>query len=370
MLTEYTDVTEFKRLMEEKKIKPERVKTYLKTRGIVFTAANAGTFAEQVYTIFLGSKEMSEIADMMQSDANYEKSLMLKARTKRMLPHDEDVIDFFIDEFTRFYTSKTSYQFERPVRDENLNQFSVSLTYDKRLPGKNKLLQTEKRSITYFVRKIDDNEVIIDVRQQSSADTSEALKIIKQISGVDEESTFFLLHINLLSLPPKSSVSFFDKLMKRAFENWRLKTITGVTLKKADSIDDDDDEESISSDDDDTSSNDTLTGINQAALQGQGLQHNEFVKSTLNKGYLISSMRFRYSCKKEAEEFAVIVSCKGEDIKIDIDKTYCEEEGRIYVSPFSKERQHEIILEFQNAANEINNQLCRELSKVQNNLCV
>ena len=358
MFTEYTDVAEFRRLMEEKKIKPERVKAYLKRKGIVFTSSNAGTFAQQAYTIFLGSKEMSEITEMMQSDVNYEKSLMLKAKAKTPLNSNENVIDFFLDEFNRFRS--TTYQFERPIRDDNSDQFSISLTYEKKLPGKNKFLQTEKRTLKFLIRKLDANEVVIDVRQQSSADTSEALKILSQMSGTDEDSVFSLVHIDLLSLPPKSSVAFFEQLMAKTFKNWRLKTITGITLKKADTLDDEDETEI--SDDDNPSSNDTLAGINQAALQGQGLQHNEFVKNTLSKGYLISSMRFRYSCTKEAEEFAVVVSCKGSDIRIDIDKTYCEEDGRIYASPFSKARQDEIILEFQNATNEINTRLRKELS--------
>ncbi|GHV44301.1 hypothetical protein FACS189492_0410 [Clostridia bacterium] len=364
MITEYTDVTEFKRLIEEKKIKPERVKWYLRQKGIIFTASNAATLAQQVYTLFLGCKEMSEITDMYQSDANYEKSLMLKAKINTPLNTEEDILDFFVDEINRFRNTQSiinsaNYEIEQPVRDVNSEQISVRFAYEKRLPGKNRLLQTKKRTMQFHIRKINDDQVAIDVRQQSASDTSEALRFLDKIVGTTEESAFSLMHINLLSFPTKSNVAFFDSIMNHDFADWRLKTITGITLKKTDS-EEDDDETEIS--DDSATQEGTLAGINQAALQGQGLWHNEFVKNTLTQGYVISSMRFRYTCTKGAEEFAVLISCKGEDLRIDIDKTYCEEDGRIYIQPFSKARQNEIILEFQTAANDINTELRNELA--------
>jgi len=362
MIMEYTDVTEFKRLIEEKKIKHERVKSYLKKRGILFTATNSEVFAKQIYTIFLGCKEMSDITEMFQGESNFEKSLMLKAKPKDDLPSDTNLIDFFVDEISRFRSMPSAYSIEQPIRNENSDQISVYFSYEKRSPGKNKLLQTERRNLKFSVRKISNEEVAIDIRQQSSTDSSEAIKLLSKIAGLSEESTFSLIHVNLLSLPPKSSVDFFDRLMKKPFSQWKLKTITGLTLKKVDSsdADDDDDETEIIEDEGGTPVG-TLAGISQAALQGSGLQHNQFVKNTLAQGYVISSMRFRYAYKRESTEFAVVVSCKGSDLRIDIDKTYAEENGQMYVTPFPKSQQDEIILEFQNISNAIYAELRNEL---------
>ena len=46
MITEYIDCCELKRLIEEKKIKLITLKTYLKKRGLIFTASNAQDLAE------------------------------------------------------------------------------------------------------------------------------------------------------------------------------------------------------------------------------------------------------------------------------------------------------------------------------------
>ena len=41
MLTEYTDCSEFMRLIVDQKIKPSAVKRFLGKKGIVFTSTNA-----------------------------------------------------------------------------------------------------------------------------------------------------------------------------------------------------------------------------------------------------------------------------------------------------------------------------------------
>lgn len=76
MVTEYTDCAELMRLITEQKIKPAAIKSYLSKQGIIFTSINAQTFAEDVYTIFLGGQEMTNITQMIVSDGNYEKSTL------------------------------------------------------------------------------------------------------------------------------------------------------------------------------------------------------------------------------------------------------------------------------------------------------
>lgn len=372
MATEYTDVAEFKRLIEERKIKPERVRSYLKTKGMIFTSANAEAFAKHLYTVFLGSREMTEITEMFQSDSSYEKSLLLKAKANEELEPESTIIDFFAGEIARFRNSNSAYSVEQPMRSEDARQLTFYTSYVKKSPGKNKLLQSDRRTLRINMREISADEVVIDIRQQSSSDATEALKLLKLIEGKPDESAFSLIYVNLLSLPPKSSVAFFERLRNTKFEGWKLKTITGITLKRSNSASDesenDEDEEDVLGEED-IVSEEALAGINQAALSGSGLHHNQFVKDTLAQGYVISSMRFRYACKLN-EEFAVAISVKGKNLRIDIDKTYVEEKGRMLDSPFPKTRQDEIILAFQNASNSIctdlRNQILEGLEALEN----
>lgn len=352
MITEYVDCAELKRLIEDKKLKPATLKYYLRKKGIIFTASNAEQFAEQVYTIFLGAEEISDIRDMMANETNYEKSLVMNLTLKR--DSKEDIVDVLMDEMNKQRSVKSEdYILEQPVRTED--GAYIHLCYTRKLPGRNKLLEYEKRFLRLNIRKISQNEVVVDVRQQSSIDSKNAIKFIEKVSKSEE--LLNLRHINLERLSNKNKVEFFDRIAEYAFDMWQLKTITGITVKQG--VFDEDDEEGDLLIDENVESS-TLSGISQAVLNGSGLRSNEFVQESINKGYYISAMRYRYEHKVDTTEFAVILSFKNQDLRVDIDKTYLEDEGRIYVQPFVKSEQNDIVVSFQNAAYKIFGELLEE----------
>lgn len=352
MVTEYVDCAELKRLIEDKKLKPATLKYYLRQKGIVFTANNAEQFAEQVYTIFLGAGEISEIRDMMANETNYEKSMVINLVLKQ--DSEEDIIDVLMDELNNQKSMKSEdYNLEQPVRTED--GAYINLYYTRKLPGRNRLLEYEKRFLRLNVRKISQHEVVVDIRQQSSIDSKNAIKFVEQVSKT--ESLLNLKHINLELLSSRNKAEFFDRIAAYEFKLWRLKTITGITVKQG-IIDEDEEENDLLIDENDESS--TLSGISQAVLNGSGLRSNEFVQESINKGYYISAMRYRYEHKTDMTEFAVILRFQNQDLRVDIDKTYLEDEGRIYVQPFVKSEQNDIVVHFQNAAYQVFEKLLEE----------
>ncbi len=352
MITEYVDCTELKRLIEDKKLKPATLKYYLRRKGIIFTASNAKEFAEQVYTIFLGAGEMSEIRDMLSNDGNYEKSLVMNLSMK--LDSDEDIIDILIDEMSKQKSIKSEeYFIEQPTKTEN--GAYVQFSYMRKLPGRNKLLEKERRYLRLNIRKVSDTEVVVDVRQQSAIDSKNAVGFIEKIAKADEGIK--LKHINLEMLSNKNKVEFFDRIAAYTFKLWQLKTITGITVKQGLSDEDDEDEEVVVEENEGAS---TLTGISQAVLNGNGLRSNEFVQESIEKGYYITAMKYRYEHRMDMTEFAVVLSFKNKDLRVDIDKTYYEDDGKIYVQPLIKSEQDEIIVEFQDVAYRVFNELINE----------
>lgn len=352
MITEYVDCTELKRLIEDKKLKPATLKYYLRRKGIIFTASNAKEFAEQVYTIFLGAGEMSEIRDMLSNDGNYEKSLVMNLSMK--LDSDEDIIDILIDEMSKQKSIKSEeYFIEQPTKTEN--GAYVQFSYMRKLPGRNKLLEKERRYLRLNIRKVSDTEVVVDVRQQSAIDSKNAVGFIEKIAKADEGIK--LKHINLEMLSNKNKVEFFDRIAAYTFKLWQLKTITGITVKQGLSDEDDEDDEVVVEENEGAS---TLTGISQAVLNGNGLRSNEFVQESIEKGYYITAMKYRYEHRMDMTEFAVVLSFKNKDLRVDIDKTYYEDDGKIYVQPLIKSEQDEIIVEFQDVAYRVFNELINE----------
>lgn len=352
MVTEYVDCAELRRLIEDKKLKPAALKYYLRKKGIVFTASNVKEFAEQVYTIFLGAGEVSELRDMMVNDGNYEKSLVMNLSMKTK--PKEDIIDVLIDEMSKQKSVKSEdYFIEQPIKTED--GAYVQFSYMRKLPGRNRLLEQERRYLRLNIRKVTDTEVVVDVRQQSAVDSKNAVGFIERISKADEEIR--VGHINLEMLSTRNKVEFFDRIAAYSFKLWQLKTITGITVKRGLLDEDDEDDDMVVEDNEESS---TLTGISQAVLNGNGLRSNEFVQESIDKGYYITAMRYRYEHRKDVTEFAVALSFQNQDLRVDIDKTYCEDDGRIYVQPLIKDEQNEIIIAFQNVAYKVFGELINE----------
>lgn len=358
MVTEYTDCAELMRLITEQKIKPAAIKRYLSKQGIIFTSINAQTFAEDIYTIFLGGQEMTNITQMIVSDGNYEKSTLINAKLRKHLD-DVDILDFFADKFNIYRSSHfQGYVIEQPIKSDS--ELIVNMSYKRKLPGKNKLIQEETRYVRIAIRKKSTSDVAIDIRQPSSFDAQKALELLQAMTDSSEESEVDLAHVNLDLLTDKNKVNFYDQLSAYSFDNWKLKTVVGITVKKA-STSEDDIEEDTSENDESLSG--TLAGISQAVLNGSGLRSNEFVQSSIQQGYYISSMKYRYLCTQEAGEFVVAINSKGENLRVDIEKSFSDDDGNLYIQPFSKGLQDEIIRAFQDASNSIFYSLIEEQKK-------
>lgn len=245
------------------------------------------------------------------------------------------------------------YFIEQPIKTED--GAYVQFSYMRKLPGRNRLLEQEKRYLRLNIRKVSDTEVVVDVRQQSAIDSKNAVGFIERISKADEEIR--VGHINLEMLSTRNKVEFFDRIAAYSFKLWQLKTITGITVKQG-LLDEEDEDENIVIEDNEESS--TLTGISQAVLNGNGLRSNEFVQESIDKGYYITAMRYRYEHRKDVTEFAVVLSFQNQDLRVDIDKTYYEDDGRIYVQPLIKDDQNEIIIAFQDVAYKVFGELINE----------
>ena len=348
-LTEYVDCVELKRLISDKKIKPVAVKSYLRGKGMFFTASNSAILAEQIYTIFFGTQDMAEIRDLILYNKNYEKSTLLNLKLD-VKHDDEDILDIFIDEVNN-YKQGLCDNYDIGNLKKEKDKCSVCFSYQKKLLGKNKLLEYEKRDLVINLRKISEENIIVDIRHSSSTDFKFAEDFLEKVVG---SSGFQISHINLNLLTDENKVLFFDLIASHPFEDWKLKSITGLTVKQGNSITSDEDEDDLNTE---IESEGTLSGISQAVLNGSGLRTNEFVQKSIEHGYYIVAMRYRYVHKRHATEMAILIKFKKNDLQIEIDKTYIDEDGKVTIQPFLKFEQDQIIVTFQNVANQIYHEL-------------
>jgi len=59
----------------------------------------------------------------------------------------------------------------------------------------------------------------------------------------------------------------------------------------------------------------------------------------------------------------VAINSKGENLRVDIEKSFSDDDGNLYIQPFSKGLQDEIIKAFQDASNSIFYSLIEEQKK-------
>lgn len=352
MITEFTDCLEFKRLVEEQQIKPRRVKAFLKERGIVLFNSNASDVATAIYTLFLGSADITLLQELIHTDKNYQKSTMLLVGPIEKDQTQDDLKDVLLEEVNRYKTiSSKEYKLE-DVREDTEGNANIVFSYEKRITGKMKLMSRQKKIVNVHIDKVpDSNKLRIDIRQSDSSDAKEFIAFIESIQKPlnTDADLFSINHVTLDGLDQQNKIEFYDAVSKYKLQNWKLDTITGVTVKKHNFEGEDDDEYEA-----ETDSTGTLAGISSAILKGNGLRTNEFVQSCLNEGFIITSMKFKYSHKTEAISIVIDINFKNTDIRIDIDKSYAtEDDGKEYLCPLESNIQDLVIREFQHATYDI-----------------
>lgn len=355
MITEYVDNVELKRLIQDKMIIPENIRYFYKKRGIVLPSTRIDDMADQVYPLFLGIEELQELQDMMYSSGAYIQSAAfeLKVNAEAAIPDDEllTVLIESISDSMRW--PNYHYRPSRPtIVDDNSIYFTLS--YEKNNRGKNRLSAKETRDIRVNLRKHASGHVFVDVRQTASGDAIKVANYLYDLSRkdcvrADAPGAFWIMAIDLEKLSIKNRVEFFDGLASQMYEEWKLLTITGISIKRG-SQDDEDDEYMITDLDEES---DDLAGINHAVLNGQALRTNAFVNSCITKNFFITSMKYRYKMLNDPTEFIVSVSSKKQHLHIDIVKTYREEDGKMIIWPFPKELQDSIVKSFQEKGKEV-----------------
>jgi hypothetical protein len=314
MVTEFTDRVEFKRLIEEQQIKSSKIKTFFKKQGIFLLNNSPSDLAIAAYPFFLGSDDLSILQQYVVDEINFQKSTMLVVEPQDSAQTQDELLDLILDEMNRHKNiGAKNFEVGNIILHDDGN-VSVSFHYEKRVPGKLSLVSVIPKSVDVHIEKVSNsNKVIIDIRRSDSSDSKEIVAFMDRIrQGQQDSSTLFQIgHISIDALTQQNKVEFFDRISKNKFANWKLETITGITVRKNDS---DEDDELIEEDSD---IGGALAGIRSAILRGTSLRTNEFVQTCLKSGFMISSMKFKYSHRQEAISVVVDVNFKGTDIRID-----------------------------------------------------
>lgn len=352
MISKFAKNSDIKMIVEEKQINTTQFRRFLARKGIFSLAYNAKELSNQTYQLFLGSKDIEYIKDVIQTPSNYEKSSLIILNPIE----DYESMDEFIDDLNegiQAYRIKSSKYGIEEIHKDSQGTLHITMSYVRNKRGKNELIKSQKKNITMKVGKLNnENKLILDIRQNDNSDLKELDKFIEEINTIDEDSKLFApeyLAINRLS--NRNKIKLYDELIKFNHKNWRLEDITGVDVKKSESLEDDDLEIST----------DELTGINTAIFKGDGIRNTGIVKKFERQGFYFTSMRFKHAFKHNLESFIIDINFKGnENIKIDIVKIYDNDNNKDITIVLPKNEQEAIISQFQQVTYNIYSKLIQE----------
>ncbi|EHI96917.1 hypothetical protein CDLVIII_0179 [Clostridium sp. DL-VIII] len=353
MVEKFTQNSDVKLIVEEKQIMPSQFKRFLGRKGIFSLVRNAEELSNQIYPFFFGSDDITYIQQLMQTTANYKKSSIITLIPKNKEILSENFIDSINEEIQNYKIKNEKYKVENIYKD-NEGNLHFKMIYAKKVKGNIELIKDKIKEVGVKISKTNDdtNKLIIDIRQNDTSDLKEFDLFISQINIAEDDLKLFdIEYITLDKLTKENKIKFYDKIIAHKYNGWKFIDVKSVSVCKGEDLekeelDNDDDEEDGSSD---VISVDELAGIRTAVLQGNSIRDSGIVKRFEKENFYFTSMSLKYLIQSTLEAFIIDINFKGtNNIKIDIIKTYGEDEkGNEILAILPSRQQEEIILKFQ-----------------------
>ena len=184
--------------------------------------------------------------------------------------------------------------------------YQGALSYKKKSAGRIEFIRTEERDVSFLMKEIEPNRWQVEVDGGKSNDGKAVYSMLeKAIKGrsIQIES----LRIDHLS--NSDTISFFDSLAKGGLdeEEWKIEDIEGITLKRNAGTKDHDETDS----DYEEVSQEQLSGISRAILEGKNLRENSFIKQAEESGYAFTSMVYVFRPKTNSQKVRLKAEFKG-----------------------------------------------------------
>lgn len=248
-------------------------------------------------------------------------------------------------------------------------KFGGSITFRKRRPGKNAFLKYEERDIFFRMEEISKKNWQVEIDGENSTDG----KVIQQMFTVAVKGKEIKMEEILFDgLSDEDKRNLFDRLVKEGLgKEWKIEDVLRLTLKKPKSQTEEDTEEEDTIDAEGKenkakeevkeATQEQLSGIAQAILEGKNLRENKFVHMAEEGGYVFSSMTYMFERSKDNCHLKIRAEFKGNPKIFEVSlegfsKTPGDAEDDVVVE-LTEEQNYEYRSQFWNAAKKIYNEL-------------
>ena len=197
-------------------------------------------------------------------------------------------------------------------------KYGGSVVFTKRKPGRNAFLRYEERTINFTMETLSDKLWQVETDGENSTDG----KVIQQMFATAVRGKEIKVdEIMFDNLPDASKIVFFDRLAKEGLgSEWSIVDVLRLTLKKpkAQKESSEEEEEDVATAERGTekeevkeATQEQLSGIAQAILEGKNLRENKFVHMAEEGGYIFSSMTYLFERSKDGSHLKLRAEFKG-----------------------------------------------------------
>lgn len=240
----------------------------------------------------------------------------------------------------------------KEVRADGNEVFKGRLDYVIRRPGRIQFMDNEESHCEFQMFEKETGDWQVEVDGTRANDGKEVQRLFSQILTKGRTTIHTL---NFDNLRDKQTIQFFDKIIERGLsEEWRFCDVVALTFRRGrDETGKEENEEIITQQ--------TLTGIRQAILEGGHLRDDAFVKKFEEKGCVFAAMTLAFQNTASPETIHIRAEFKGNPkiFEVSIVNSYESEgtDGKLATCTLPVQRNLQIRSEFWNNSKKIYNEI-------------
>lgn len=286
----YPDANDLTTILIES-VRRSDLNRFLSAKGIFYYNASTEELAKKTASMILDYEDLEQIRKFAYRSSN--KNILSGFSLKSDKSFDiADIYSAIRDNGTLKtdgYELKSISRINKAGSDDI--QYNGSVTYTSKKAGRMEFIRTEERDVSFVMKQNTESCWQVEVDGGKSSDGKTIHKMLQKIvRGKD----IVIDEIRIDNLSRKNTIEFFDKLTKQGLDApWLLEDIAHITLKRVDNLDDEDDETGEKE-----ATEEQLSGITQAVLEGKNLRENSFVHHAEESGYIFTAMTYVFANTK------------------------------------------------------------------------
>lgn len=324
---------------------------FYKEKGILIYSQNKKETGRIASDYYMSQKSFIDLKKKIEIEHNYKKTSRIS------IPNGQVEI---------LKTSLLELQ-SQPIGEDNaiisvLNNtddtWKFEVQYTEFKPGMVELLdRTEKKVEVKITSSKESTNLDFDI--QSKNDYHKVMEIIEKVNSLNNQVNIDFSEIKLQKLSTGKRIELFNRFFQYDHSPWSFEEIKKLKVKR--------EEEKEPTDSNGIVTEDKLSGINSAILDGKNLIENSFVKETLETGFYFSMATMRFENISDARYLDLEIEFKSRPEKcetkmvgsgefLEFGKHDITEEKYV----FDEETQDQILFSFKNVLYQIYDQLLNE----------